>query len=112
MQILNIKDLMVSFGQKPLFQGVNLQVNTGECIALVGRNGVGKSSLLKIIAGESSPDSGSVQFSKNIRVGMLSQTVPIALKGSVYDVVATGLSPIADLLKAYQVVLQKLNTNI
>ncbi|MDP1575095.1 MAG: ATP-binding cassette domain-containing protein [Coxiellaceae bacterium] len=112
MQILNIKDLMVSFGQKPLFQGVNLQVNTGERIALVGRNGVGKSSLLKIIAGETSPDSGAVQFSKNITVGMLSQTVPIALTGSVYDVVATGLSHIGELLKSYQIVLQKLNTDI
>src|SRR3990167_10862607 len=97
MQILNIKDLMVSFGHHPLFHGVNLQVSTGERIALVGRNGVGKSTLLKIIAGESSPDSGTIQCSKNTTIAMLSQTVPLKLTGSVYDVVATGLSKIIDI---------------
>lgn len=112
MQILNVKDLMVSFGHKPLFQGVNLQVNAGERIALVGRNGTGKSTLFKIITGEYSADSGTVQFSKNINVALLSQTVPLELKGSVYDIVATGLPKIGELLQAYQAVLQKLNTDI
>lgn len=96
MQILNIKDLMVSFGQRPLFQGVHLQVDTGEHIALVGRNGAGKSTLMKIIAGEETPDGGTVQFSKHCKVSMLAQAVPLTLKGSVYDVVATGLSNDSD----------------
>ncbi|OGT43899.1 MAG: ABC transporter ATP-binding protein [Gammaproteobacteria bacterium RIFCSPHIGHO2_12_FULL_40_19] len=112
MQILNLKDLSAGFGVKPLFQNINLQVNIGECIALVGRNGVGKSSLLKIIAGEYSPDSGSVQFSKNTTISMLSQTVPLKLTGSVYDVIATGLSEIGALLQSYQVVLKKLETDV
>lgn len=112
MQILSIKELMVSFGHKPLFQGVQLQVNVGERIALVGRNGVGKSTLLRIIAGEESPDGGTIQYSKNSTVSMLSQTVPLELKGSVYDVVATGLSTIGELLQAYQKILQQLMTDV
>lgn len=112
MQILNIKDLSVGFGHKPLFQNINLQVNAGECIALVGRNGVGKSSLLKIIAGEYSPDSGSVQFSKNSKIAMLPQTVPLALTGTVYDVVATGLSTTGELLQSYQALLKKLEVAV
>lgn len=111
MQILNIKDLMVSFGHKPLFQNANLQVDMNERIALVGRNGAGKSTLLKIIAGESSADSGALQFSKGVTVAMLPQTVPAKLSGSVYDIVATGLPEIGKLLQAYQAVLQKLSTD-
>lgn len=112
MQILNIKDLMVSFSHKPLFQGVNLQVDSGERIALVGRNGVGKSTLLKLITGEYTPDSGAVQFSNNSTVAMLSQAVPLKLTGSVYDVVATGLSKIGELLQSYQAVLYKLESDL
>lgn len=91
MQILNIKDLTISFGHTPLLQKANLQIGMGEHIALVGRNGVGKSTLLKIIAGQASPDGGSVQFAKNSVISMLSQAVPLTLTGSVYDVVSSGL---------------------
>jgi ATP-binding cassette subfamily F protein uup len=108
MQVLNVKDLMVSFGPAPLFQSVNFQVDAGEHIALVGRNGAGKSTLMKILAGEASPDGGSVQFTKNSTVAMVSQTVPHALQGSVYDIVAMGLSTVGAVLQAYHVVLQKL----
>ena len=111
MQILNIKAVTVGFGPKPLFQNINLQVNTGECLALVGRNGVGKSTLMKIISGEPIQDSGAVQFSNNSTVAMLAQTVPLALNGNVYDVIATGLEKIGDLLREYQAILQKLNTD-
>ncbi|MCX7121865.1 MAG: ATP-binding cassette domain-containing protein [Gammaproteobacteria bacterium] len=111
MQILNIKDLTVGFSHNALFQGINLQVEAGERIALVGRNGVGKSTLLKLITGEYSPDSGAVQFSKGTTIAMLSQAVPLELKGSVYDVVASGLSEMGELLQTYQAVMQKLNTD-
>src|SRR3990167_3619669 len=111
MQILSIRDLTVGFGPQNLLQGANLQVNTGECISLVGRNGVGKSTLMKIIASEITPDGGTVQFSKNVTVAMLSQTVPLELKGTIYDVVATGLSGIGELLQSYQTILKKLATD-
>src|SRR3990167_2147089 len=116
MQILNIKELTVSFGPKPLFRNINLQVNMGECIALVGRNGVGKSTLMKIISGEVMQDNGVVQFSNNSTVAMLSQAVPLELTGSVYDVVATGLPPV-DEYEAWQseqkiqAIISKLNLN-
>lgn len=107
MQILNIKDLTVSFGPTPLFQSINLQVHTGERIALVGRNGVGKSTLLKIISGEALHDSGAVQFSNNSSVAMLSQTVPTQLDGTVYDVIASGLKNVDEYERwKYEIIIQ------
>jgi ATP-binding cassette subfamily F protein uup len=112
MQILTIKDLSIDFGDKPLLKNANLQVNVGEKIALVGRNGAGKSTLFKMITGQVSPDGGSVQFQKGAVVAALSQMVPHDLHGSVYDVVAMGLSDIGRLLQSYQAVLHQLEKNI
>lgn len=91
-QLLNVKNLTVSFGHRPLFHEINLSVDTGERIALVGRNGAGKSTLLKIIAGMTEADGGSVERTKGLVVSLLSQAVPVELEGTVYEVVAQGLS--------------------
>lgn len=111
MQILTLKDLTVGFDVQPLFQNIQLHVEAGEHIALVGRNGAGKSTLLKIIANQIQADSGQVQFAKNCKVAMLSQMVPLNLAGSVYDVIASGLSDIGALLTAYNAILTQLKTN-
>lgn len=111
MQILALKDLTVGFDVHPLFQNIQLHVEAGEHIALVGRNGAGKSTLLKIIANQIQPDSGHVQFSKNCKIAMLSQMVPLNLSGTVYDVIASGLANIGELLTAYQHILNELKIN-
>lgn len=78
--MIDLIDLSVQFTGKYLFDKVNLKINKGEKIALVGSNGTGKSTLLKLIIGYEQPESGSVQKPKNCRIGYLSQEF-ISLKG-------------------------------
>lgn len=71
--MLQIRDLHKSYGMQMLFDGVNLQMEAGERLALVGRNGHGKSTLFRILLGEEQPDSGTVTMPKNYRIGHLEQ---------------------------------------
>ena len=70
-----------AYGEKPLLGGVSLTVAEGEKVGLIGVNGTGKSTLLKILAGEESPDSGSVTYASGARVGYLPQN-PDFLSGA------------------------------
>ncbi|MBC8212943.1 MAG: ATP-binding cassette domain-containing protein [Gammaproteobacteria bacterium] len=91
MPILTLKDLYHSFGSRPVLDHVTLSIDKGERICLVGRNGTGKSTLLKLIAGQMKADEGEVIYSQGIRVGELRQDVPQSIPGSIYDVVAEGV---------------------
>ena len=72
-----------SFGARVLFSGATLQINAGERYALVGPNGAGKTTMLKIIMGQESPDSGSVQYAKDVKVGYLEQETKLASDTSI-----------------------------
>ena len=71
------------YGGPAVLDGVTLQIERGERIALVGRNGEGKSTLLRILAGEEKPDGGGVTIQNGVRVGALPQHVPRELPGTV-----------------------------
>ncbi len=101
MALLNLRDIHLSFAHPPLLDGVSLSIEAGERICLIGRNGEGKSTLLRVIAGELTPDDGERVLRRDARVARLEQAVPEDLGGSVFDVVADGLGEIADLVKAY-----------
>ena len=102
MALLSFQDVSVSFGGLPLLDRVHLQVEKGERICLLGRNGEGKTTILRLISGEIEPDGGVISLNKGIKVAGLSQELPPDLKGSVYDVVADGLGRIGALLEEYQ----------
>ena len=72
--LIKLTELSVSFGADPLFEGVSFSVQQGERVCLVGRNGSGKSSLMKVMAGVASPDVGERWTPPNIRVSYLAQT--------------------------------------
>ena len=74
-EALVVTELKKSFGERTLFSGLNLEVTGGERIALLGDNGAGKSTFIKILMGEESPDSGSVYFGPSIRTGYLPQII-------------------------------------
>lgn len=90
--LLALKDAFVSFGGRPLFTGVNLQVGRGDKCCLVGRNGSGKSTLLKILAGELQLDQGSYFRQPGAKLALLAQD-PHLSGATIEDWVAEGLPP-------------------
>lgn len=100
MALISLQDVSIGFGGPRLLEEVNLQIEGGEQIGLLGRNGMGKSTLLKLIAGEILPHEGIIARQQNIQIAYLPQEVPQGLSGSVKDIVASGLeeviSPVDD----------------
>ena len=74
-EVLTIKGLSKSFGQRALFSGVDLEVVGGERIALLGDNGTGKSTLIKILRGEEGPDEGKIRMGPTVKIGYLPQII-------------------------------------
>ena len=92
MAVLELKNITLALGGPAILDGVNLRVEKGERIALLGRNGEGKTTLLRLLSGEVQPDSGEMVRPQGVRVGYLPQEVPLRLTGPVQDVVAQGLA--------------------
>jgi ATP-binding cassette subfamily F protein uup len=101
MGLLWINDVSISFGEPRLLDGVTLQIEVGERIGLLGRNGSGKSTFMKFLVGDIVPDTGQLIRSGDVRVAMLPQDVPDDLVGTVYDVVASGSQEHVELLSEY-----------
>ncbi len=74
-EVMSIKNLSKSFGDRTLFSDVNLEVAGGERIALLGDNGTGKSTLIKIIMGEEEPDGGKIRLGPTVKIGYLPQII-------------------------------------
>ncbi len=90
---IEFKNIKLSLGGAPVFNGINLRVESGERLALVGRNGEGKTTLLRLLTGEMTPDSGEILLPGKPRLGFLPQEVPAHLAGTVREIVAQGLPP-------------------
>jgi len=107
MTILSLRKISHDFGGAPLLKEAGLVVNKGEKLCLLGRNGTGKSTLMKIIAGLIDPDSGVVETAPKIKISMLNQTFPAGIEKSVYEVIAED----QENLESYQIhrVISKLN---
>jgi len=91
MALISLQEASLGFGGPLLLEKVNLQIERGENVGLLGRNGMGKSSLLKLVFGELSPDSGTLAWQQNLKVAFLPQEVPSGLTGTIFDIVAGGL---------------------
>ncbi|MBA3313192.1 MAG: ATP-binding cassette domain-containing protein [Planctomycetota bacterium] len=90
MALLSLEDVTFGHGGPLLMEHISFSVERGERIALLGRNGVGKSTLLKLLNGEVAPDGGEVKIQKGAKIARLIQEVPSGEAGSVRDVVAGG----------------------
>lgn len=101
MAVVSLRDISINFTGTVLLDKVSMQIEPGERLCLLGRNGEGKSTLLSIIEGSTTPDGGEVAYAKGARVAMLPQEVPQDLGGLVYDVVAQGLGDVGKHLTAY-----------
>lgn len=101
MALLFLRDISLSFGAAALLDKIHFQVESGERVCIVGRNGEGKSTLLKVIEGIQPADDGSRIVQDGVKIAKLRQDVPHDIEGSIFDVVALGLGDIGETLKAY-----------
>jgi ATP-binding cassette subfamily F protein uup len=106
--LLQLNGVSLAFGGPTLLDAADLRLERGERVCVVGRNGSGKSSLLKLVAGELRPDEGNIQFGAGVRLGCLPQEVPRDLKGSVFEVTAGGLPEVGPLLAQFHHLSQQL----
>jgi len=84
---LTLKGVTLAFGGPPVLNGVDLRIERGERICLLGRNGEGKTSLLRLLAGDETPDRGELTRESGLRVGLLPQEFPESLTGTAVEVV-------------------------
>ncbi|APC91992.1 MULTISPECIES: ATP-binding cassette domain-containing protein [Francisella] len=102
MQLISLKNVSLNFGTQIVLDNINLEISKGQRICLIGRNGTGKSSLLKIIETKVIPDSGEVIVHNNAIVASMIQEVPNDIQGSITDVILQGLGTLGKYLIAYQ----------
>ncbi|MGE4551361.1 MAG: ATP-binding cassette domain-containing protein, partial [Opitutales bacterium] len=108
MAILSYRNLTVSFSGPALLENQNLSIDRGEKICLVGRNGEGKSTLLRLLANQIEPDAGEIEKLPDLRIAKLDQEIPAELPGTVMEVALEGLGEEAHALKDYHEVAQQL----
>jgi len=98
MALISLQDVSIGFGGPRLLEEINLQIESGEWVGLLGRNGMGKSTLLKLVSGDILPHDGTIARQQNIRIAYLPQEVPQNLSGRVADIVESGLEAITTTL--------------
>lgn len=108
--MIDLSNISLQFTGEYLFQNVNLKINSGDKICLVGSNGTGKSSLLKMLVGQIEPESGSVNKQKNITIGYLPQDQIIHKGKTLIDEVFTALSDIKSLQQKEKEIIAQLES--
>jgi len=101
MPIFHAKNLSLAFGDVKLLDGIDFSIDAGERIALVGRNGTGKSSLLKIIAAQIKPDDGEAARSSTLKLAYVPQEPTFDASQTIFEAVAAGLGQVSKLLIDY-----------
>ncbi len=101
MALLTLIDAQLAYGHVALLDHTGFSLEAGERVGLIGRNGTGKSSLLKILAGSESPDDGSLQFQQNIRMAYVAQEPALDEECTVFEVVSLGVGPTIALIDEY-----------
>jgi len=94
--LINLDGVSLAFGRVPLLAGIDLRVEEGERVCLMGRNGTGKSTLLRLIGGDETPDTGRIDRKPGLRTALLPQVVSSEVRGSVLDLVSGQLDLPAD----------------
>mgnify|MGYP003651121117 CR=1 FL=1 len=107
MPLLKLSKLNLHYGEQIIFDNVDLQLEAGDRLCIIGRNGVGKSTLLKLILGEASPDSGDLWTDPGVAIASLAQDLPEQNDLTVYDFVQNGMPQLVADLAAYDKALEE-----
>lgn len=102
MTLLSANEIRLAYGHQTLLDGVTVAISGGEKVGLVGRNGCGKTSLLKILANENQADSGELSARRGLRIGYLPQKFELDSGLSVYDNIAAGAADVASAVTRYE----------
>ena len=108
MPLMRLSNISLAFGHRALLDKADLEITRGERVCLVGRNGEGKSSLLRILSGEVIADDGELWVRPGVRIACLAQEVGMDSNDSVFDVVAGGLPELGKLISDYHHVVSEL----
>ncbi len=111
MNYLQVENLSKSYGEKLLFQGINFGINRGQKVALIAKNGMGKTSLLNIIMGKDIPDEGNVTINKEVRISYLAQNPVFDEELTVLETVLTSNNDFFASIKNYEDALSSLQRN-
>ncbi len=111
MSLIRLRNIHVGFGGPAILESISVAIDAGERLCLLGRNGTGKSTLLKVISGEVKAESGDLEFKQNLKIAVLDQEPRGDLQGSIFDVVATGLGENAKYLQDYHHALHNFTVN-
>ena len=101
MALVSMQNVSLSFTGTKILENLNVQIEKGQRICLLGRNGVGKTTLMRTLAGELKPDSGSVQVGQGVKVAYFSQTIPQNLFKKAYQIISEGLGEKGKLANRY-----------
>lgn len=101
MSLMTLLDAHLGYGDVALLDGASLSLEAAERIGLVGRNGTGKSSLLKILAATEKPDKGTLQMQQELRLAFVAQQPDLRGHETVFEAVCSGLTDVRSLIDAY-----------
>ena len=102
MALLTVRGVTLSYGGPALFDNVDFNIDAGERVCLVGRNGTGKSTLMKMIDGQIKPDSGELIIPQTLKISRLEQEVPRNTTGDIFSIVSEGLGESGAHVNAYR----------
>ncbi|NDD12915.1 MAG: ATP-binding cassette domain-containing protein [Betaproteobacteria bacterium] len=101
MALITLLDAQLAFGHVPLLDHADFALETQERVGLIGRNGAGKSSLLKILGGLEKPDDGSLQVQTNTRISYVAQEPVLEADATIFESVSAGLARVRALIDEY-----------
>jgi ATP-binding cassette subfamily F protein uup len=102
MNYLSVEQLSKSFGERVIFEDISFGINRDQKIAFIAKNGTGKSTLLNIIAGKDSPDSGQIVHRKGLKIAYLAQEDDLNPHSSIEECILKGDNPILEVISAYE----------
>ena len=111
MPLLRFEKISLAYGDQPLLDHAEFQIRKGERVCLLGRNGAGKSTMMKLVSGAILPDDGTLWRKPGLKVGVLNQDLPDQDEKKVYDVVASGLEAVGDLISRYHSLSMNISTD-